>query len=484
MLLFGSLLLVGLYYLWVRPVLNKDFASTKPTGVATVIFEDHYVVVGQLVTVYGFVDFSNVTKAFLTGIQYIAKPFSAAYGVGCLVTSVNALDELTLFFALPFVVSGLVLVYYAVKRAQISKGGAPELTVARLKVNCIGFLFKSFPTLLTYLLTKAVAVLRPCHQVGVSSYMFADYSVECDDDYEAAQSLATAALVLVVALVGGTLAGMTVHVRGLAVPTIKRPQAPLRVPAVDPPRRPSLFEASTAADAGVWAQAFAFLSEHYADGYWYWRFVDFGRLVLLTSVIELIAPETVAQLSAAIIFSLMFLQLQSTYPPFKTAGAGSTSRNNLFYKYALMSIVAALTFIVLVLSGSLHAKLHELGYLSAELNQEALHASTDVGIIVSVLLPYIAMLRVASKAGWGKRTTAEAEGPTAFENPAYERSADPRTLDGDHTEPPGAGYLSVVTARTDSGAGFGFAAGHTAAPADRTTAEDAEVFDDFDEEEL
>ena len=122
LLFFGSLLCAGLYCLWIRPVILKDFGTASspppPVSVATVIFEDHYVIVGQLITVYSFVSWSDVTKGLLTGIQYIASPFSAAYGLGCLVSSVNALDELMLFFLLPFAVSGFVLVYYVVSRVR------------------------------------------------------------------------------------------------------------------------------------------------------------------------------------------------------------------------------------------------------------------------------------------------------------------------------------------------------------------------------
>ena len=441
MLFFGSLLFTGLYYLWVRPVLKKDFASIKLTGVATVIFEDHYVVVGQLVTVYGFVGFSKVTEAFLTGIQYIVKPFSAAYGIGCLVTSVNALDELTLFLTLPFVVCGLVVVYYAVKRTRMSAGSLPDLTPARLKVNCIGILFKSFPTLLIYLLTKAVAVLRPCHDMGGSGYMFADYSVECDADYRAAQSMAIGALVLVVVLVGGTLIGMTMHVRRLKAnaqePTNGAPQVR---------RRPSLREASAASDAGVWSQAFVFLSEQYLDEFWYWRFVDFGRLVLLTSVIELIEPDTVMQLTVAIVFSFFFLQVYSVYSPFKSVGSGATGRNNMFYISALASIVLTLTFVVLVLSGFYHAKLQELGYVDAELDQDALHRFTDAGIIASVLLPYIVLVaeRVRSRIR-GQNVAVEAEEKPAvvFQNPMFEAGNDPKAGNGGGGG--GGGYLDITS---------------------------------------
>ena len=261
--------------------------------------------------------------------------------------------------------------------------------------------------------------------------MYADYSIECDDDYQGYQSLAIGALVLVVVSVGGTFVGMARFVRQVSPSTIQ--------------------EASLSPNPTLWSQAFVFLSENYLEQFWYWRFVDFGRLVLLTSVIELVAPDTIVQLSAAIVFALAFLQLQSAYPSFKSVHSGATSQNDLLYKYALVSILLTLVLIDMAQSGFLHGKLHDLGYLSTVVDQSDLHGFTDATIIIAVLMPYMALLvqRVLPKAA------KDATPPTPSAE-SEQTLFDVDTNASTWTSPPNAaGYLDLPNEGDEAGFGFG-----------------------------
>eukprot|EP00037_Helgoeca_nana_P030037 m.367036 g.367036 ORF g.367036 m.367036 type:complete len:1925 (-) comp28098_c0_seq1:460-6234(-) len=361
LLIVGGCLGCLLWLLWVRPVLRRGYDEDgRPSvsrGLETSILQDHFQLVSQLITVFPFVPWGKSSEAFFSGTLYITQPFSVVFGLGCLLGRADAHDELIVFAALTVGVGVLIGVYYGVGRVMIARGStyglgatAPVRRIHRLGVNALGIAFKVMPALFVYLIQKAVAVLRPCRHVGLLKFTD-DYSAECDASHTAHFTIAAFALV---GVVGAVLAAAV----AIKLQRRKRDEGP-----------PSVL--GTAA---------CFLTEAYKPEQWYWRFVDFTRLVLLTSVIELVEPDTVVQLFTAGIVSLGFLQLQATFPPFAatTDGTGNPAINAVLYTYALTSVT-----LVMLLAAMLDA-----GHTDPDVSPSRIDISINVALIAAALLPY------------------------------------------------------------------------------------------------
>lgn len=335
-------------------------------GLATDIFVDHYVVISQTVTIYPFVDWTDTTRNFLTGIQFIAQPFSAAYGIGCLWNSVNAHDKLVLFCILPVCVCVAVGLYYIV-------GSRSAALTGRVKANCVGILLKCMPTLLAYMVGRAVSVLRPCHEIAGTSYMYDDYSVMCDTKHNGYRVLAGIAITAVVVLTACTFLRMRRFINRNTTLTKTGRRQSLKINA---------GLSRTDPKAITWEHAFVILTENYHDERWYWRFVDFLRVLLLTAAIEVAAPDTSLQLGIAVVISFVFFCAQAVFSTFK--GQPDLPNNNrMYYMHAMASVQFVLTFALILDSGR-----HD-----PDVNQSLLGVFVSVCLIFTALLPYLRYFR-------------------------------------------------------------------------------------------
>ena len=165
-----------------------------------------------------------------------------------------------MFGSIPLIIVGAVGLHHLIFRARIINGyDRLEGGVGRLKANSIGMLMKALPAMMAYAILYSVAVARECVEINGKVYMRTDYSIECDDEHSAKQTLA-------IMIIFGYCIVALASFLGLRW-FLQQPHEDRK-------------------DGVMWSVALATALEQYEEKRWYWRFVEFLRreyLLLLSA---------------------------------------------------------------------------------------------------------------------------------------------------------------------------------------------------------
>jgi len=270
-------------------------------------------------------------EGFLDSVNFINMDLFGQISAGCL-ADVKYWDLLLWTCLLPFILAGLVLVYFAIKRVMIGIREAGdrrhESRHRTLKHTTATLLF-----LLSYVAypgaSMAVFSIFPCDKIGTISYLKADYSIKCYTDVYSRWT---------------GFAWIMFFVYPVGVPLMYSVLLFRNRQRINPKEGSTVDDKMRIRDADLSIKKLSFLWVSYKPSCWWFEIFECCRRLLMTGGLVFISQGSPLQVSCGLCITFFSLFCLCWFKPYVT------NRDNLLACFQQVNQFLILTAVILIVS--------------------------------------------------------------------------------------------------------------------------------------